>query len=278
MRISSSILALSKRHFYIPLIIFYNTKQFTLLYPYFSSDLLVFLIFVFLKNMQNRGTGWTKCLHFFKKTFTHTHKIELNSIHMQVNKLNMVEFNRCLKKTFSHMKNFSYYFTQNEWNNSTSFLLLSSHNNAIISQTHGMKKRHLWKPVCFSFKTAPFFKRYKYHDLRNVQPSFPCFTIYWLHRHLSNLLFDMKIKMQKKNNNFPSHQEIQRSKKSLWHMLSLLISPRFHNSFFFGLVLWCPMLLKNGSMFILRSCPFRRHTFITNPSSFRNRKIVAYFL
>jgi len=38
----------------------------------------------------------------------------------------------------------------------------------------------------------------------------------------------------KKNNNFPSHQEIQRSKKSLWHMLSLLISTRFHNSFFFS--------------------------------------------
>jgi len=67
----------------------------------------------------------------------------------------------------------------------------------------------------------------------------------------------------KKNNNFPSHQEIQRSKKSLWHMLSLLISPRFHNSFFSVWILWCPMLLKNGSMFILRSCPFRRRTLIS---------------
>lgn len=162
MRVSSSILALSKRHFYIPLIIFYNTKQFTLLYPYFSSDLLVFLIFVFLKNMQNRGTGWTKCLHFFNKTFTHTYT-KLNWIRSICKLTNSIWLNSIVasKSIFSHEKLFIFFHT--------SFSLLSSHHNAIISQLNGTKKRHLWKTVCFSFKTTPFFKRSKYHDLRNLQ-------------------------------------------------------------------------------------------------------------
>jgi len=169
MRVSSSILALSKRHFYIPLIIFYNTKQFTLLYPYFSSDLLVFLIFVFLKNMQNRGTGWTKCLHFFNKTFTHTYT-KLNWIRSICKLTNSIWLNSIVasKSIFSHEKLFIF-FHKKGWNNSTSFSLLSSHHNAIISQLNGTKKRHLWKTVCFSFKTTPFFKRSKYHDLRNLQ-------------------------------------------------------------------------------------------------------------
>jgi len=204
----------------------------------------MFFSFPFFEKHAKLRDGWTKRLHFFQQKHSYI-KIELNSIHMQVNKLNMVEFNRCLKKTFSHMKNFSYYFTQNEWNNSTSFLLLSSHNNAIISQTHGMKKRHLWKPVCFSFKTAPFFKRYKYHDLRNVQPSFPCFTIYWLHRHLSNLLFDMKIKMQKKIITFlPIKKSNVRRNHSGTCSLYLLVPVFTILFFFFGLNIMMPYVTQ----------------------------------
>jgi len=107
------------------------------------------------------------------------------------------------------MKNFSYFFTQNEWNNSTSFSLLSSHNNAIISQLNGTKKRHLWKTVCFSFKTTPFFKRSKYHDLRNLQ-----------HEN-----------QDAKKNTFPSSRN-QRSKKSLC-LYALFIIIRFYNNSFF---------------------------------------------
>jgi len=160
--------------------------------------------------MQNRGTDG-QSVYIFSTKHSHT-KIELNSIHMQVNKLNMVEFNRSLKKTFSHMKNFSYFFTPNQWNNSTSFSLLSSHNNAIISQLNGTKKRHLWKTVCFSFKTIPFFKRSKYHDLRNLQHE------------------NQDAKKTKKYL-VPSSRN-QRSKKSL-RLYALFIMSRFYNNSFF---------------------------------------------
>jgi len=112
------------------------------------------------------------------------------------------------------MKNFSYFFTPNQWNNSTSFSLLSSHNNAIISQLNGTKKRHLWKTVCFSFKTIPFFKRSKYHDLRNLQHE------------------NQDAKKQKQKKYLVPSSRNQRSKKSLC-LYALFIMSRFYNNSFF---------------------------------------------
>jgi len=150
------------------------------------------------------------------------------------------------------MKNFSYFFTPNQWNNSTSFSLLSSHNNAIISQLNGTKKRHLWKTVCFSFKTIPFFKRSKYHDLRNLQHE---------------------------NQDAKKTKKILSPliKKSTFEEITLPLCSLYYEPFLQQFIFFCFIFLRfmNGLMFISRLCAFHERIFITNSSSFHNQKIVA---
>lgn len=137
----------------------------------------MFFSFPFFEKHAIWQTGG-KASTFFSKNIHH--KIELNSIHMEVNILNMVEFNRYLKKNFLTWKAFSYYFTHShQMDEANSFFLLSSHSNAIISQIKGYRTITL-EMVCFSFKTTPLFNvsTFKNHDLRNLQPFVLCFTIY----------------------------------------------------------------------------------------------------
>jgi len=104
--------------------------------------------------------------------------------------------------------------------------------------------------VCFSFKTIPFFKRSKYHDLRNLQ-----------HENQD----------AKKKKKLPSSRN-QRSKKSLCLYALFIIIRFYNNSFFFYFIF---LRFMNGLMFTFRLCPFHERIFITNSSSFPYQKVVA---
>lgn len=182
---------------------------------------------------------------------------------MEVNILSMVEFNRYLKKTLSHMESFFILFhtlTPDGW----SKLILFYFHRIVMRLFRKLKvtEPSLWKWCVFlSKQQLPFstFPRSKNRDLRNLQPFVPCFTIYWLYQLFS--YFDMKIKMQKKKKktlNFLSIRN-QRSKKSL--LLSLL--PVF-TIFIFFLVLYSYTSWFNIHLWI---CPFYSF-FKINPSSF----------
>jgi len=161
---------------------------------------------------------------------------------MEVNILNMVEFNRYLKKHFLTWKAFSYYFTHShQMDETNSFFLFSSHSNAIISQIKGYRTITL-EMVCFSFKTTtPLFNVSTFQKFWFAKSA----TLCPLFHNILTLLFsyfDMKIKMQKKNTHFPFHQ-----KSTFEEITTTLFTTRFHNIHFFGFI-FLHLLVQHSSL------------------------------